>query len=41
MGDGVVIDVSGVRRLVSRARSWALRAFPLVALPTKIEKWKL
>ena len=38
MVDGVGLDVSGVGRLGSGARSWALHAFPLVVLPAKSEK---
>ena len=38
VGDGVGCDVSRVGRLGSGACSWALRAFPLFALPAKSEK---
>ena len=34
-------DVMGVDRLGSGARSWDLRAFPLVQLLRKWEKWQL
>ena len=39
--DGVGRNVSGVGRFGRGARSWALRNFPLVVLPTKRDKWEL
>ena len=33
MGGGGGLNVSGVGQLGSRARSWAMRAFPPVAMP--------
>ena len=41
MGDDASLNVSGVGRLGSRARSWDLRDSPLVVLLTKSEKWQL